>query len=147
MLRLRGQKNFIVLTALLTIIFCLCAGACRSASHPAVTPDENGVLSVSADESLPDLEELRSYDSMASFDFGTREPDPDYLRGLRTMFPDCDIRFEMQIGGKKYSADTVSIVSSALTAEDVKKLSALNKLQTVDARGITCVEELKLFAS
>lgn len=132
-----------MLTALFTIIFCLCAGACRS----AVTPDENGVLSVSADESLPDLEELRSYDSMASFDFGTREPDPDYLRGLRTMFPDCDIRFEMQIGGKKYNADTVSIVSSALTAEDVKKLSALIKLQTVDARGSACVEELKLFAS
>lgn len=147
MLRLRGQKNLFVLTALLAVVFCLSAAACRPASQSAVTPDGNGVLSVSAGDSLPDIEELRSYDSLASFDFGTREPDLDYLNELRTMFPDCDIRFEMQIGGKTYGADTVSFVSSDLTAEDVKKLSALKELQTVDARGSACVEELKLFAS
>ena len=112
-----------------------------------MTPDGNGVVSFSAGDSLPDLEELRSYDSLVSFDFGTREPDLDYLHELRTIFPDCDIRFEMQIGGKKYGADTVSIVSPALTADDVKKLSALKELQTVDARGSACVEELKLYAS
>lgn len=147
MLRLRGQKNIFLLAALLAVVFCLCAAACRPASQSAVTPDGNGVVSVSAGDSLPDLEELRSYDSLVTFDFGTREPDLDYLHELRTIFPDCDIRFEMQIGGKKYGADTVSIVSPALTADDVKKLSALKELQTVDARGSACVKELKLYAS
>ena len=106
MLRLHGQKNRFLLTALLAVAFCLSAAACRPASQSAVTPDGNGVLSVSTGDSLPDIEELRSYDSLASFDFGTREPDLDYLNELRTMFPDCDIRFEMQIGGKTYGADS-----------------------------------------
>ena len=131
----------------LTVALCLLIAACAPASHDAEVPDGKGTISVSARDSLPSLEELRSLDSLASFDFGNQEPDLAYLAEITSLFPDCDVRFEMEIGGKKYTQDTVSLVSSDLTDADVLKLSALKSLRTVDARGSGCVEALKQFAS
>lgn len=146
MLSINGKKSIIVRTAVLTAALCLSVSACKPAPADA-EPDGTKPVSIVSEDRLPDLEELKSYDSLTSLDFGSQEPDPDYLKQIWALYPDCDIRFEIEIAGQKYPSDAVSVVSSALTPADVKKLSLLRSLQTVDARGSECVDELKQFAA
>ena len=146
MLRIKEQKHIPPLAVILTAVLCLSLSACR-ASEPAVQqPVGDTVQNITAGGSLPDLEELKSYGSLSSLDLGTLEPDPAYLEQVWALYPDCDIRFQVKIGGEIYPSDAVTVVSGNMSAEDVGKLYVLKSLQTVDARGSGCVEELKKFA-
>ena len=145
MLRIKVQNHIPVLAFILTAVLCLSLAACQ-ASEPAVQPEGNNVHNITSGDSLPDLEELKSYGSLSSLDLGTLEPDPAYLEQVWALYPDCDIRFQVKIGGEIYPSDAVTVVSGNMSAEDVGKLYVLKSLQTVDARGSGCVEELKKFA-
>ena len=59
--------------------------------------------------------------------------DYEMLLKLQEMYPACEVRYNVTIGGKSYPQDTTRIIVTELTDEDVDRMDYLPKLKQVTA--------------
>lgn len=102
-------------------------------------PIGEGVSSNSAEVTISSLseQEIPFFTYLTDLKTVHAEQCTDYpqLMALCDSLPDCSVLYNVTIGGKTYPQDTDTIVTSAMTAEDVPLLAFLPKLSHIEATG------------
>lgn len=83
---------------------------------------------------------LSYFEHLESVD--ARGADYEVVEAIYNLGLDCDVQWDIEVGGQRYTPDTTELVTGAATDAEIRRLPLLTNLTNVDASGCTAYEAL-----
>ncbi len=89
---------------------------------------------------VEDVHLLSYFERLESVD--ARGADYEVVEAIYNLGLDCDVQWDIEVGGQRYAPDTTELVTGAATDAEIRRLPLLTGLTNVDASGCTAYEAL-----